>query len=98
MGGGSVQHLDYLDEHEKNVFRTFSEIDQNVVIEQAAGRQRFIDQGQPLKPEDVADLHAEGTESAYDQVLEPGIEVALLSGVGEPESGSGPRERLLRGV
>ncbi len=53
---GSVQHLDFLDENEKAVFRTFAEIDQNAVIEQAADRQHFIDQGQSLNvmvPPDV---------------------------------------------
>jgi len=53
---GSVQHLDFLDENEKAVFRTFPEIDQNAVIEQAADRQQYIDQGQSLNvmvPPDV---------------------------------------------
>lgn len=45
---GSVQHLDFLTSHEKDVFRTFSEIDQKVIIEQAADRQKFIDQAQSL--------------------------------------------------
>lgn len=45
---GSVQHLKELSEQEKMVFRTFSEIDQKVVIEQAAERQKYIDQGQSL--------------------------------------------------
>lgn len=45
---GSVQHLDFLSEHEKEVFKTFSEIDQYVVIDQAAIRQQFIDQSQSL--------------------------------------------------
>jgi ribonucleoside-diphosphate reductase alpha chain len=45
---GSVQHLDFLTSHEKNIFRTFSEIDQRVIIEQAADRQQFIDQAQSL--------------------------------------------------
>lgn len=45
---GSVQHLDFLSAHEKEVFKTFSEIDQYVVIEQAAIRQQFIDQSQSL--------------------------------------------------
>ncbi len=45
---GSVQHLDFLTSHEKKVFRTFSEIDQRVIIEQAADRQEFIDQAQSL--------------------------------------------------
>lgn len=45
---GSVQHLDFLTDEEKAVFRTFAEIDQNAVIEQAADRQEYIDQGQSL--------------------------------------------------
>lgn len=45
---GSVQHLEFLTEQEKNVFKTYSEIDQLDVIYQAAGRQPFIDQGQSV--------------------------------------------------
>ncbi len=45
---GSVQHLDFLTSHEKDVFRTFSEINQRVIIDQAADRQQFIDQAQSL--------------------------------------------------
>lgn len=45
---GSVQHLDFLSDEEKDVFRTFAELDQAAVIEQAAVRQEYIDQGQSL--------------------------------------------------
>lgn len=45
---GSVQHLDVLSDHEKEVFKTFSEVNQMNVIQQAAARQRYIDQGQSL--------------------------------------------------
>jgi ribonucleoside-diphosphate reductase alpha chain len=45
---GSVQHLDFLDDEDKKVFRTFAELDQAVVIDQAATRQKYIDQGQSL--------------------------------------------------
>lgn len=45
---GSVQHLDFLTDEEKSVFRTFAEIDQAEIIKQAADRQKFIDQGQSL--------------------------------------------------
>jgi len=45
---GSVQHLEFLTEQEKDVFKTYSEIDQLDVIYQAAGRQPFIDQGQSV--------------------------------------------------
>lgn len=45
---GSVQHLDFLDEHQKEVFRTFAEINQSTIINQAALRQDYIDQAQSL--------------------------------------------------
>ena len=45
---GSVQHLDFLTENEKNVFKTYSEIDQMDIVYQAANRQNHIDQGQSL--------------------------------------------------
>ena len=45
---GSVQHLDFLSDNEKEVFKTYSEIDQLVIIYQAANRQNYIDQGQSL--------------------------------------------------
>ena len=48
VAGGSVQHLDFLDEHEKNVFKTFGEIPQIEIIMQASQRQRYIDQAQSI--------------------------------------------------
>jgi len=45
---GSVQHLDFLSEREKEVFKTYGEINQYNIIEQASTRQHFIDQGQSL--------------------------------------------------
>ena len=48
MHDGSVQHLDFLTQHEKDVFKTFGEINQYVIIDQAAVRQQFIDQAQSL--------------------------------------------------
>ncbi|MFD2176041.1 ribonucleoside-diphosphate reductase subunit alpha [Veronia pacifica] len=45
---GSVQHLSFLTELEKEVFKTFSEIDPMSIVDQAAVRQDFIDQGQSL--------------------------------------------------
>jgi ribonucleoside-diphosphate reductase alpha chain len=46
--GGSVQHLNFLSDEEKDVFKTFGEISQKEVVIQAAQRQKFIDQGQSL--------------------------------------------------
>ena len=46
--GGSVQHLDILDDWQKSVFKTAIEIDQRWIVEHAADRQMFIDQGQSV--------------------------------------------------
>lgn len=48
MAQGSVQHLDFLTDEEKEVFKTFKEISQKEIIIQAASRQKFIDQAQSL--------------------------------------------------
>jgi ribonucleoside-diphosphate reductase alpha chain len=61
---GSVQHLDFLTQEEKDIFKTFGEISQKEIIIQAAQRQKYIDQGQSLnlmippntKPKDVNEL------------------------------------------
>lgn len=45
---GSVQHLSFLTDHEKDVFKTAYEIDQKWVIELAADRTPFISQSQSL--------------------------------------------------
>ena len=59
---GSVQHLDILDDWEKDVFKTAVEINQAWVIEHASQRQQFICQSQSVNlffPPDVnkGDLH-----------------------------------------
>lgn len=45
---GSVQHLDFLDDRIKRIFRTAREINQFELIKQAADRQAFVCQGQSL--------------------------------------------------
>ena len=62
--GGSVQHLKFLTDEEKDIFKTFGEISQREIIIQAAMRQKYIDQGQSLnvmippntKPKEVSEL------------------------------------------
>jgi len=62
--GGSVQHLDFLTQNEKDVFKTFADISQKEVVIHAAQRQPFIDQGQSLnlmipantKPKEINEL------------------------------------------
>jgi ribonucleoside-diphosphate reductase alpha chain len=45
---GSVQHLEFLDEWEKDVFKTAFEIDQRWVVDHAADRQKYVCQGQSV--------------------------------------------------
>jgi len=46
--GGSVQHLKFLSDEVKEVFKTAIEIDQNAIVTQAADRQKYLCQGQSL--------------------------------------------------
>jgi ribonucleoside-diphosphate reductase alpha chain len=45
---GSVQHLTWMDDWTKDVFKTSMEIDQRWVIQHAADRQQYIDQAQSV--------------------------------------------------
>jgi len=68
--GGSVQHLKFLAQEEKDIFKTFGEISQKEVVIQASTRQKYIDQGQSLnimvpleaRPKEVSQLLIEGWE------------------------------------
>ena len=46
LNQGSVQHLDFLSDWEKDVFKTAFELDQRWVVEHAGNRQEFVCQGQ----------------------------------------------------
>lgn len=48
LNQGSAQHLNFLSDHEKDVFKTFKEISQHELLIQASIRQKYIDQGQSL--------------------------------------------------
>ncbi len=76
---GSVQHLFFLSEHEKDVFKIFSEVSQIDVIKLGAQRQKYIDMGQSINimihpdtpARDIIKLHLqafdEGLKSLYYQ-------------------------------
>jgi ribonucleoside-diphosphate reductase alpha chain len=70
---GSVQHLDFLSEEEKATFRTFAEIDQHAIIEQAAERQVFIDQGQSLNIMVPPDIPVKDINQLYIKAWKLGI-------------------------
>jgi ribonucleoside-diphosphate reductase alpha chain len=48
MNEGSVQHLDFLTQDEKDIFKTAFELDQSWVVDHAADRQKYICQGQSV--------------------------------------------------
>ncbi|RAJ15024.1 ribonucleoside-diphosphate reductase subunit alpha [Olleya aquimaris] len=70
---GSVQHLDFLTEHEKNVFKTYSEIDQLDVVYQAASRQNFIDQGQSINVMVHPDMPTKDLNNIYMTAWQMGV-------------------------
>jgi ribonucleotide reductase alpha subunit len=57
---GSVQHLDYLSDAHKKIFKTAYEIDQHWVIQHAEDRAPYIDQSQPVNI-----FFPAGTDKAY---------------------------------
>ena len=62
---GSVQHLEFLSKEEKDVFKTYSEIDQMDIIYQAANRQNYIDQGQSVNLMVHPDMSAKEINKLY---------------------------------
>ena len=89
MKGGSVQHLSFLTDEEKAVFKTFGEISQKEIVIQAAQRQKYIDQGQSLNvmispkcpPKQVSELLIFGWEQGiksfyYQRSANPSQELA----------------------
>ena len=57
---GSVQHLEWMDEWDKEIFKTAFELDQRWVVDHAATRQPFICQGQSVNL-----FFPAGTDKAY---------------------------------
>ncbi len=70
---GSVQQLDCLSDAEKEVFKTYPEIDQMAIIYQASTRQKFIDQGQSLNVIIHPDTPIKEVNNLYIQAWKLGI-------------------------
>lgn len=70
---GSVQHLDCLSDEEKAIFRTFSEIDQSAIIDQAATRQQHIDQAQSLNIMVSPDTSVKDINALYIDAWKKGV-------------------------
>ena len=48
LNRGSVQHLKFLTQHEKEVYKTAMELNQETLVQHAADRQKYIEQGQSV--------------------------------------------------
>ena len=70
---GSVQHLDFLSDHEKDVFKTAMEIDQRWLIELAADRTQYICQAQSLNIFIPADIHKRDLHKLHFTAWEKGV-------------------------
>ena len=73
QNNGSVQHLDFLSEHEKAVFKTFSEVSQVDVIKLAAQRQKYIDMGQSINLMIHPDTPAKDINKLYLLAYDEGV-------------------------
>lgn len=71
--GGSVQHLDFLNEDEKAVFKTAFEIDQRWLIDLAGDRADLIDQAQSLNVFLPADIHKRDLHQIHFQAWKKGV-------------------------
>ena len=70
---GSVQHLDWMDEWTKDVFKTSMEIDQRWVVQHASDRQEYIDQSQSLNVFFRPDSHIKYIHAVHFQAWKQGL-------------------------
>lgn len=70
---GSVQHLDFLSEDEKEVFKTAFEIDQRWIIEHTADRTPFIDQSQSVNLFLPANIHKRDLHKLHQMAWQKGV-------------------------
>jgi ribonucleoside-diphosphate reductase alpha chain len=73
INGGSVQHLDFLDDDEKDVFKTAFELDQRWLIEHAGDRAGQICQAQSLNIFVPADVHKRDLHQIHFQAWKKGV-------------------------
>lgn len=70
---GSVQHLDFLSDDEKDVFKTAFELDQRWLIDHAGDRAEYICQSQSLNVFLPADVHKKTLHDVHWRAWEKGV-------------------------
>ena len=90
--GGSVQHLTFLSQKERDTFKTFGEISQKEVVIQASQRQKYIDQGQSLNIMVPLDVSAKEVSQLMIFAWESGIKGLYY------QRGANPAQELSRSL
>lgn len=99
LNHGSVQSLAELSEEEKDVFKTFKEINQFAIIAQAALRQQYIDQAQSLNINIPAEVPVKDVNRLYIEAWKTGVKTLyyqrsssvskeLLTNIVDPKCGA----------
>ena len=70
---GSVQHLTWMDDWTKDVFKTSMEIDQRWIVDHAANRQQFIDQAQSINLFFRPDVNVKYLHAVHYQAWKQGL-------------------------
>jgi ribonucleoside-diphosphate reductase alpha chain len=73
VNNGSVQHMDFLTDDEKDIFKTALEIDQRWVVEHSADRTPYISQAQSLNVFIPSDIHKRDLHQIHFQAWKKGV-------------------------
>lgn len=90
--GGSVQHLDFLTGHEKDVYKTFGEIAPISIVQQAAARQKYIDQAQSLNLMIHPDVSAKDINALIIEAWKLGVKTLYY------QRSANPAQELVRDI
>ena len=92
---GSVQHLDFLTQEEKEVFLTARELNQFTIIKLAADRQQFIDQAQSVNLFFPANVDPEYFNQVHLEAWKQGVKTLYYTRTSSVLKGdSGSREHV----
>jgi ribonucleoside-diphosphate reductase alpha chain len=92
ISGGSVQHLSFLSDSEKAVYKCFDEISQKEIAIQAAARQKYIDQGQSLNFRINSNVSIKDMNALYMFCWKQGIKSVYY------QRGTNPAQELARDI
>jgi ribonucleoside-diphosphate reductase alpha chain len=105
INGGSVQHLDFLDDLEKDVFKTAFELDQRWVVEHSADRAPMVDQAQSVNVFLPADVNKRDLHQVHYQAWKKGLKslyycrsLSIQRAESSDTSSEGAKEEMLKAM